>query len=84
MNKDQEYNVFFAKQADDRKKFRIYLGGKITDFFVTKNDIMKILNHTQFTDFTHGDSIFCVDKEIINPYLNEIPPEDPAKRWEAK
>lgn len=84
MNKQLQYNVFFAKQADDRNKFRIYTDGQITDFFVEKKNIISILNHAQFTRFTQGELIFYVDKEIIDPYLKETPPEDPAKRWKAK
>jgi hypothetical protein len=80
----EHYNIFFAKQSDDRSKYRIYINGKITEFFVVKRDIMNILNHIQFTNFVHGDSIFYVNKETMKPYLTETPPENPAKRWEAK
>jgi hypothetical protein len=84
MDKSTQYNVFFAKQADDRSKFRIYLNGSITPYFVTKRDMPSILDHNQFVSFTQGESIFYVDKEVIKPYLKDTPPENPAKRWEAK
>jgi len=84
MDKSTQYNVFLAKQADDRSKFRIYLNGSETPYFISKRDVPNILSHAQFVLFTQGESIFYVDKETMKPYLTDKPIEDPAERWKAK
>jgi hypothetical protein len=84
MKDNNTYSVFLAQQKDNPDSYKIYLSGKETDIFVTKDNIAQILSHSQFTAFVRGDLIFDLPKTTLEPYLQNKPPADLNKRFKPQ
>jgi len=58
--------IYLAEQTYPNKgKFEIYENGKPTGQIVDRKRIRKLLNKSQFKDFSLGDDIFIIQKENI-------------------